>query len=383
MDEAQIKQLMDAAESLALFPRMDELEEFLEQGARSHRLDWELAPIWARNLVTTMPKVFEHKYPELQFVNGEVAPIESVDPADLKWEYFEVDYGGSADFIDDDGHKMPALPPMRAGRHEGRMRKLGASYEMNMFDEERWAKASSRGNLPGINLLASKQKQAKRAHDAITDWLWAFGNGEKGMPGLLNHPSITVDVAALNAGASSRLPENKTAEENERDFSALIDQVAEDTLELYHAATVWLPHAHQRVLRNQYIDATASGMVSVWSRIVDRYKGDDTGQGKITFKLMHYADSRRRLDPRTVKGNPSLGPLAGSGSDTSGLSGNFMFAMPPQDKEELSFIRAMPYKTLPPREVDHFNTSFATISKVGGVKIKVPRAVKRLDYGLT
>lgn len=383
MDEAQIKQMMDAAESLALFPRLDEVEEFVEQGARAHRLDWELAPIWARNLVSTFTKVFEHKYPDLQFVSGDVLPIVSVDPADREWEYFEVDYGGAADFIDDDGHKMPALPPMRAGRHAGKMRSLGASYEMNFFDEERWSKASSRGNLPGINLLASKQKQAKRAHDATTDWLWAFGNAEKGMPGLLNHPSISVSVAALNAGATSRLPENKTADENFADFVALVDQVASDTLELYHAAEVWLPHSHMRTLRSQFIASTDSGMVTVWDRIKTAFAGDDTGQGKVTFRPMMYADASRRLDPRTVKGNPSLGPLAGSGSDTSGLSGNFMLALPPKDKEELCFIRARPYTTRPPREVDDFNTRFVTISKIGGCKMQVPRAVHRLDYGTT
>ena len=383
MDETQIKQLMDTAEALALFPRLDEVETWCEAKAREKRLDWQLSPIWSRNLVSTFAKVFEHKYPGLDFVNGDVLPIVSVDPGAREWEYFEVDYGGVAAFIDDDGHKMPEIPPMRAGRHAGRMRSMGVKYSMNFFDEERWKYASSNGNMPGINVLAQKQKQAKLAHDRLTDWLWAFGNGEKGMPGLLNHPNITVSIAALNGGATSRLPANKTADENFADFVALIDQVARDTLELYHAATVYMPHSHMRTLRSQFIASTDSGMVTVWDRIKTAFAGDDSGQGKVTFKPMYYADSARRIDPRTVLGNPSLGPLAGSGSDTSGLSGNFMLALPPSNKDEACFIRARPYTTEPPRDVDAFNTVFETHSKIGGCKLTQPKAVHRLDYGLT
>lgn len=386
MDEAQIKQMMDAAESLALFPRLDEVTEWCEERSRAQRVDWELAPIWARALVSTFPKVFEHKYPELQFVNGEVLPIVTVDPGAREWEYYEVDYGGCADFIDDDGHKMPSVPPLRAGRHAGKMREMGIQYAVNFFDDERWRYAQSNGNfLPGVNVLAQKQKSAKKAHDLLTDWLWAFGNAEKGMPGLLNHPNITVSVAALNAGATSRLPENKTLEENYRDFAALIDQVAADTLNLYHAATVWVPDSVIRTLRNIFIASTATGMVTAWDRIVEAFSGDETGQGKVTFKMMHYADAARRIDPRTVKGNPSLGPLTGSGSDTSGMSGNFLLATPPQDKEEAAFIRARPYTTKPPRDdpFGSFNTIFDTHSKIGGCKLTQPKAIHRLDYGLT
>lgn len=383
LNEAQIQEYMDTAERLSLWPKIDSLTAFLEDGARRHNLDWQLAPIWARHLVHTFPKVFRHKYPGLDFANGDVLPIDSsIDPADKTWEYFEVDSGGCADFIDDDGHKMPTVAPMRAGRHEGKLREIGIRYLVNMFDEERWAKASSRGNLPGIQLLATKLADAKKAHDTLTDWLWAFGNGEKGFLGLLNHPNIQVSVAPFSAGApTSRSVANKTAEENMRDFLALIDLVASATLEQYHAATVWLPHSHIRTLRGQFIAATATGMVTVWDRIKQALSGDDSGQGKVTLKGMYYADSARRLDPRTIKGNPILGPLAGSGTDTSGLAGNFMLALPPENKDELCFIRARPFTQRPPREIDDFNTSYATHSKIGGTKAQQPLAVHRLDYG--
>lgn len=383
MDEAQ-KYYNDLAfERLALFPRVDEITAILDEGARHFRLDWELAGIWARHLVHTFPKVFEHKYPELQFVNGDVLPIVSVDPADEEWEVYEVDYGGCAEFIDDDGHKMPEVPPMRAGRHKGRMRNMGIRYSINLFDEERWEKAKSRGNLPGIQLLQSKQKQAKRAHDVLTDWLWAFGNGEKGMPGFVNHPNIQVSVAPLNAGLTSRLPANKSADEMVRDFVTLVDLTASATLEQYHAADVWLPHSHIRTYRSTYFAGSGADRETVWERILATFKGDDSGQGKVTFKALFYADSTRRLDPRTVKGNPSLGPLTGSGSDTSGIAGNFMLACPPKNAEEAAFIRARPYTTRPPRQPDDFNTVFSTFSKIGGVKMLTPLAFHRLDFGTT
>lgn len=384
-NEAQAKYYADVAAELGLFPREDELaDQLCEIGKRVNpRLDWQLAPIWARHLVQTFAKVYEHKYPALEFVNGEVIPIISVDPAASEWETYSVDYGGCASFIDDDGHVMAEMPPMRAGRIKGKMRSMGASYRINMFDEERWNYAKSKGNLPGIQMLAALQKSCKRAHDVLTNHLWAFGSGEKGMPGLVNHPNIQVSVAPQNAGATSRLPANKTAEENFRDFVTLIDLVASSTLELHHAANVHLPHSHIRTLRSQFIASTASGMVTVWDRIKEAFKGDDSGQGKVSFKGMLVAEGARRIDPRTVLGNPGLGPLTGSGSDTSGIAGNFMLALPPKDSESLAFVRARPYTTMPPREVDSFNTRYETHSKIGGVKILEPLSVHRLDYGTT
>ena len=381
MDATEVNSYMDRADELRLWPRVDSLTMFLEDAARSRGLDWQLAPIWARHLVHTFPKVFQHRYPELDFANGEVLPIDtSIDPADRTWEYFEVDFGGCADFIDDDGHSMPSVPPMRAGRHEGKLREIGIRYTLNMFDEERWSKASSRGNLPAINMIASKLAEAKKAHDKLTDWLWAFGDGTKGFAGLCNHPNIQVLVAPLNTGATSRSYENKSADENFADAKALIDFVSESTLEQYHAAKVLVPYAYMRKLKSQFLAGTDSGLVTVWDRIVSYFSHEETGAGKVTIKPIYYASAARRKDPRTLKVDPSLGPLA-AGSDTSGMAGDFMLALPPENKDELCFMRARPFSQRPPRELDDFNTSHATHSKIGGTKVQAPLSVVRLDFG--
>jgi hypothetical protein len=355
--------IKETADMLCVVPRQDSLAEDLAPIARKHRGDAQLAPIWAEKLRHTYSKVMETIYPELEAASGSVLPVDSsIDPAALEYEYFKIDSVGFASFIDDDG-KLMNTGALQMSRYTGKCREIGYRYDVNQFDLERASSA-------GLALVNLHGKQAKRAHDALTNWVWLFGDSERGLPGLCNHPNITVQVAALNGGSTSRQWANKTADEIATDVSRMINSIAQNTLEAYHAATVFLPHDLLRRMRDLRISTGGDGYASVLGWMQDRFSGDPvTGQGRVEFRSLLMADADRRLDPRT-------------GTNTSGISGDFAIVLPKASSDELCFLRARPFTQLAPQDED-FSMKYLTHSKIGGVKCQIPLAVTRFDFTTT
>ncbi len=364
MNESQISQLIEQADALGVLPRADAVDAEMDRAFAAWNMDAQGAPIWAEKLRSTFPKLLEVKFQDLAFVNGEVLPIDTrVDPEDIEWEYFQVEEAGCADWIDEDGHVMPT-GTVRFSRHTGRMREMGFKYEVNQFDAKRLAKAGP----AGFSLIQQKQKATKKAHDRLTNWVWAFGDKSKGLQGLCNHSAITKLMAPEASGASgsgARLFSAKSADEVMADFERLIFTIAEDTNEEYHCAKVFLPHKFIRTLTAMRYPGDR--YASVWEWVKDRFSGDDSGSGKVSFHALSECDPSRRKHPKT-------------GNDDSGISGFFALALPADDKDERAFIRARPLTQLPP-QLKGFTQEYWTHSKVGGCKLQTPRAVVRMNFG--
>lgn len=351
----------DIMDRLGLIPRQDAVEEPIRAYLRRNSMDEQLAPIWAEKLRHTYTNLLEIKYPPYAAANGEVLPIDtSPDPAAIEWEYFTVDHAGYAQWIGDDGQLAPNSG-ITMERTRGYFAEMGHKYFLNKFEMEKAAKVS----LP---LASKKQKHSKQYHDAKTNWVWLFGDSEHELPGLCNHPNINVSLApAGTAGSRKWIGANaKDIDEIATDVASAINLIAEDTLELYHAATIYLPHKLIRKLRDTRLGA-GDGFASVLELLKERYKGDETGQGKVTFKGMIECDADRRKNPET-------------GTDTSGIVGDFLLVLPQEDKEELSFLRARAFTQMPPQEED-FNMKHLNHSKIGGCKCQIPKAVHRYDFG--
>lgn len=326
--------------------------------------DAQVAPIYAEKLRHVYAKLVEVWYPELEAANGEVLPIDSsMPPGAETWEYDMIDSGASMDWIDDEGQIAPNAFVKSAGKFVGRTAEFGGGYKTNLFDDERQSMA-------GMNLSPIKGAAVKRAHDVFCEWRWLFGSPDKdGMLGLCTHPNMPMSMAANNAGDTSKLPENKTNAEILADFISLIDGVAEQSLERFHAVTVYMPHSLIRLMRTRFLDATAEGKQTLWDRLKGLYSGDDSGQGKVTFKGANFCSASRRKDPRT-------------GTDTSGISGDFLLALPPQNADELCFIRARPFTMRPPEEKG-FSVQHLAHGKIGGCKMVQPLSCAMLIYGTT
>lgn len=353
-------QMRATLDALGLIPRTDALEAECSRVLLREGKDSSLAPIWAEKLRHTYAKVVEQKFPQYAAANGDVLPVDSsVDPASLEWEYFMIESAGYADWIDDDGAVAPSSA-IKASRHTGKLAEMGHRWDMTVFDLERAAKA----NVP---LAPIKQKHAKRTHDAKTNWVWLFGDSAKDLPGLCNHPNIGVSQApdgTLGGGGGTAALADMTNDEILSVFASLINSVAEDTLENYHAATVWMSHADYRTLRDRRLGA-GDGFASLLGLLTDRYKGDESGQGKVTFRTLLECDKTRRTNPKT-------------GVDNSGIARSFLLAIPQAGADELAFIRARPYTQRPPQERDMV-MHHMTHSKIGGCKCQIPLAVQRMD----
>lgn len=326
------------------------------------RCDAQLAPIWAEKLRYTFASMPETLYPDLVASSGGVLPIDtSVDPTALEWEYYMLDSGGFCDWIDEDGDIAPSTF-IRGSRHTGKHAEHGGGYHWTIFDLERAAKV-------GLPLEITYAKADQRAEAEHTEWVWMFGDSAKELFGLCTHPNIPRELAAFNAGATSRLIVNKTDDEILEDFRDLIDSVPETTLELHHVKTVFMPHSFIREMRSRFIASTATGMVTLWDRLLSLYAGDASGQGKVEFKALLLCEAARRVNPKT-------------GTDTSGISGDIMIALPQADASELCFIRSRPYTRRPPQE-ENFKVKVLTHSKIGGVKCVRPLSCRIVTYGTT
>jgi hypothetical protein len=347
------KQILDAALAMA---RADgaAIKAFAQSLAGLGRCDASLAPIWAEKLRHVFPKIVETLYPDLPVAAGQVLPIDgSVDPADLVWEYYMVDSGAQMNWIDDDGSIMDSAY-VKASRYTGVMAEFGGGYEYTIFELERAAKA-------GMALNTIKAGAVKRAHDEFVQRKWLFGDMAKNMPGLLTHPNIPQSLAALGVGG--RHWSVKTGDELITDVLALVDTIPVQSIEQHHAAIVYMPFGMIRRLRSLYIGSTADGAVSFWDRLLKLYSGDDTGQGKVSFRGLNECQASRRPTP-----------------DPFPFGGDLMFALPAANSDELAFIRARGLTQRPPQEQD-FKVKIVSHAKIGGVKVVRPLAAHIVVFG--
>ncbi len=356
------QELQELADKMRVIPRLDALKACAIGMAARGTCDDQLAPIWAEKLRHTYTTLMEMKYPELAAANGDVLPIDtSVDPADEQWEYFSVDQVGYADWISDDGEIAPNSA-ITGKRYTGTMENMAHEWDVTIFDLERAAKA-------GLQLQNMKGKLARRAHDAKTNWVWLFGDSSKNLPGLCNHPNIPMTLAALNAGTTSRLWPNKTADEIFADVAVAINAAANNTKGQYFTGSCFMPRRLMQRLRDLRLGA-GDGFASAFDLLKARYSGDESGQGKVSFKLLRETGSDERTNPKTL-------------TDDSGIAGDFLLLVPAgASKDEACFIRARPFTQLPPQEakLKIINLSH---SKIGGCKMQIPLAFHVFVFGTT
>ena len=352
---------------LQIVPRLDVLKELVSEWrspSTGYRVDEQLAPIWAEKLRHTFTEVLEVEYTDLDAAEGNVLPIDSsVSPESLIWEYYRVDQTGFAAWIDDDGKVMPS-GAIKAKRFTGEMHEFGHKYEWTVFDLERAAAV----NLP---LSSMKAENARRAHAEFVNWVWLFGDSGKNLLGLVTHPNITVSLAPLRSGGSvdaDRLWSLKSNDEILTDLATLIDTVPQQTGRKEHVATVFMSLKDAQILRRRRLGA-GDGTLTLWDFVQTLWKGDDTGQPKVSFRVLNECDPTYRVQP-------------GVGSDTSGITGRFLLAIPAANKSKLAFIRARPFTQRPPQERD-FVLYHTTHEKIGGCKCQVPLAVHRMDFRAT
>ena len=347
------------------FPRRDAVEAVMDHLGAQGRVDWQLAPLMAERLRHVYPKIAETVYPEYLAAEGGVLPIDSsASPADETWRKYTMDQQGVCAWIDDDGDFAPSNS-ITLRQDDGRFANFGHMWDVTIFDLERAAKAQ-------LQLQTLKGKMSKRAHQVWKNWHWLFGDSPHEMEGLCTHPNIHVLLAAFDSatGNTSRLWANKTDADIFRDIKRVIDLVPTYTIRAHFIAKVFLPLNLVQECMGRFLAGTDSGVVTLWDRIVKAFSGDPvTGQGKVEFRILNECQGTLRRHPV-------------SGTDTSGITGDFILACPPDDVEMNAFMSARPFSQEAPQQVK-LKIQTLTHEKIGGARIQTPKAFVRMDFGLT
>lgn len=345
--------------ALALIPRRDAYGDVEAVARERGRMD--LAPLWIDKLRYTAAELLELEYPELPAAMGQILPIDnSPSPEQVEWSYWQIERFGYASWIDDDG-KIAPNGAAKFREFNGRFASMGHNWDVNIEDLER-ASAS------GYSIESIRGETARRAHEAKAHWTWLMGDSEVNLHGLCTHPNIRRVNAPLNAGNTSRLWPNKSDDEILADLALLIDTVAIQTLRAEYVATVYMPHAYFLELKNRIL-GTGDGGISLWDWVKRQYSGDDSGQGKVEFKILNECTAANRVNPEQL-------------SDTSGIVGDFMIALPANDKKKDAFFRSRPFTVEPPQR-HGFNLSHYTRSRIGGFRTSRPLAFHIMYFGLT
>ncbi|MEC9048864.1 MAG: major capsid family protein [Planctomycetota bacterium] len=343
----------------SLIPRKDNLQAWigaLLTAGRVPGLDASVAPTAANKLRYHYAKVYEHKYGQFKLANGEVLGFDtSPDKADKSYSYEIVDYAGYADWIGDDGVIM-GEGSMSTTEHVGFMHRIGHKFSFTVFDLERAVKQ-------GKQLPATRQRIAKKAHDAKMNWTFAFGDSGKKLHGLFTHPNIQVVLAPVSATATysdnrDRLTENKDVDEILADLETIVETVPRTTNEELRTAKVCMPYHDISVLKRRRVGA-GDGSLTIWQLIQDLYPD-------VQFMSLPECDDAKRVDPKT-------------GTNTSSISGQCWIALPDLPADECGFVMVEPFTQRPPQEHD-LKITTATHSKFGGFKCVQPLGVVRMDF---
>lgn len=354
-----------------LLPRHDKVVKVMRSIADNGceqvpHLDYELANLMAEKLRHTQAQIQETIYPELVAANGGVLPIDSSPaPESESWRYFVIDYAGKCDWIDESGKMMPSSS-LATREYTGGFARFGHQYDVTIFDLARAAQA-------GFPLLSWKGKISKRAHDAFKSWVWLFGDPAHELEGLCNHPNITHMLSPANGTGPSRLWSTKTDAQILADVQSIVQRVSNDTIRAQFVSKMYWPAALVHECKNRYIAATATATVTLFDQIVDMLSGDPiTGQGKVEIRILNECEAALRIDPKTV--TAAMGSAVG-GTDTSGISGDFILACPPDDVSMNGFYSAYPMKQEAPKESDDsFQVITKTHERIGGAKLQTPKA---------
>jgi hypothetical protein len=358
-------------EALAVYPRTDELSTVLADprwqltgnvktldGQAVKRED--LAPMMIERLRFLYPEILEAKYAELPAANGDIFPIDDSVPAGaVEWKSETMEVLGFAQWVDDDGKIAPTGATV-FGQAEGRLKEMAHAWEMNEFDLERAAYAK-------VPIESTRGRASKRVIDAKCQWTWLFGDFDLGLYGCFSHPNITRVLAPQSAsGGNSRLWSGKTNAEIAADVALVIDTVRAATNRQEQAAIVYVPENLYKLAKRKLLGESSGLLTSLWDWIVDQHKGDESGTGKVTFKILNECEAAYRRNPET-------------NTDTSGISGDFLFARPAEDKRMDAFMRSRRFTQRPPQQID-FAVKHLCHAKVGGFRTERPLAFAMLVF---
>lgn len=271
-------------------------------------------------------------------------PSDATCPAYAEsFAYKVIEKFGKSKFINDAARDFEKIA-LTAREVVGNIKKHGQFYGYN--DDE--FEAASALQMP---LDRTSAEACREASDELVNETAFYGNETYNLPGLLSNANVPVTTAPLNGGATSRLFQNKTADEILDDLHDIVFQITDSTFKRKKPDTI----------------AMAPGP---WNEVFTKRLGTDS-----TETVYQHFLNKHPYIKRLVKCFELEEPAGGWTSlmPSSTLSGDLMVAFE-ANKRNLFIQTPRPF-TVKPAQRLHGETQIDTEAKTGGLVIRYPLSV--------
>lgn len=209
-------------------------------------LDANESAFFLRNLESIKAKTYDIIYPELKAM--EMIPVSAeAGPGAETITYQSFDMTGIAKVISNYADDLPRAD-IKGMEFHSPVRSIGASYGYNI-QEIRAAQ------FAGRNLEQRKANAARFAIEQQINKIGWLGNADSGLTGLINNPNVTRIASPNNAGATSTLWANKTAEEILLDLNNTADTIFSSTNGVEQPNTMMMPLAQYTLISTKRVDS--------------------------------------------------------------------------------------------------------------------------------
>ncbi|MFC3711273.1 DUF2184 domain-containing protein [Sphingoaurantiacus capsulatus] len=263
------------------------------------------------------------------------------------WDAGSVFYSGSiagaAQFLSGKGVDMP-FAEVAQSQHLRTNHFAGIGYEWSLQELQRAAAL-------GRNLGSEKALAASKVAEAFLYGIAMRGSDEKGITGLINDAQVPAALVAADGTGSARDWASKDADKVARDVNAVLNAPATETKETHRANTLLLPTSRLQAIAGKRI-------------------GDGT-DSVLKFIKENNAYTLETGQPLTIIGSREL--------ETAGADSAARMIAYDNSREVMQFHLPGPHEFLPAFQKSPMLWEVAGIMNVGGVEIRLPKAVAYRD----
>jgi hypothetical protein len=310
-----------------------------DKATGERHFDAQTLPVFARQLEQVLTEVEREEFPELPMANGEILPLDtSIDEGAETFTYYILSASGVARFVGAYSTGSIPMVSLQGAAVSGRVENMAIGYRYS-------TKEIRAASFAGIPLDAELGVAARRAHEELLHKTGLWGREDLGIPGLFNHPNITVTDAPATGTAGSRLWTAKTVDLMIADVALLLSTPADLTGDVEKPNRVYISPRRYRLL--QYSRLTSGG-----------------GDASYPTALKFLEDVHQGVEFK---------PLAELQADLSDghLAADAMFAYQAGNKRKAALMVPMPFKQYPVQMHD-LDFKVPTESSTAGVKLTRP-----------
>lgn len=285
--------------------------------------------------------VYRFKYPELDYAS--LVPVDTSAGEFVKSvTYYSMDGAGAAKWLNGNGKDVPVVG-MQMNQHETAVHSAGIGYSYG-YEEVNQAR------LLGIPLDGEKARIARRAYEEMVYDIAFNGDADKGFEGLYSYTGVPAASVAADGTGSATTWATKTPDQIVRDVNAGLIGIQTATKETELADTLILPTERLQTLAS--------------TRMTD---------GSITIlEFIQRANvyTAQTGQPLTIRGKRGL--------LTKGASSTARMIAYRRAPDVLKLHIPMVHRFFPV-QIEGFQFTIPGMFRIGGLDIRLPKAVTYLD----